>query len=328
MLTSTPHPRAGGSHEVSGRCVRGLPRDGSRFAAPPNGKAPRAASVSPTLVLLRCECAGEDHPRGVYVRVVDVSAVLALKGATSPRARRDDATGSALLRGVGRRNLQQARTEAPALVGELAAKFAPALREQRPIESGLGADVSAGINPAKLRHSHRAPVAGKAADSDLSLAGARLDAKAPTALALESWVAGIAAEEADEGAVEVAQSLLENIGVRLAQPRMGALGLGEFRAALGGVAQARSIHSPRHASLLKPSVPHRPRAACPALKRGCLFGRRVKPIAVAKNLLHKYEHTCWAGRSPSPAGKGPFLPSRGRDIPPRQRWSRQGEWIS
>jgi len=138
-------------------------------------------------------------------------------------------------------------------------------------------------NPAQLWDSHLAPAAREPADRDLTLGGPRLDAKTLVEpLALEARVAGLAAKEAHKGAVEIAERLLWNVGMRLSKPEISALGLRKLRPGLVWIAQARAAHAPRCPALLKRCVPYSSGAARPSRHRRLLLGAGIQPVAVSR----------------------------------------------
>lgn len=145
-------------------------------------------------------------------------------------------------------------------------------------------------NPAEFWNAHYAPPSVEAADIDLSY-GPRLDAEMfALPLSTQPRIPGLAPKEAAIGHLEVAQRLLQDIGVRLSQPRQSPLGRSEFRPCLLLVTEAATAHPPGGPSLLKSSVPHRPSASSPTRKCSRLIGGRVKAVAIADVLrIHRGE---------------------------------------
>jgi hypothetical protein len=100
-------------------------------------------------------------------------------------------------------------------------------------------------------------------------------------------MASLSAEEAPICAVEIAEYLLQNVGVGLGKPRALPLQLRKLGRLLSPP-QALATDPVGDRSLLKRCVPNRASAAGPATKRALLLRRRIDAIAIAQELRHEH----------------------------------------
>jgi hypothetical protein len=139
--------------------------------------------------------------------------------------------------------------------------------------------------PPELGHAHLTAAAADPSDLDFALPASGLDSESlRTVSPAKPRPAGAPGEDVGVGAVEVAQSLLENVRSRVAQPWQGALGVCQL-AVLGGPPDPMA-HAPGRLALLERGVPDRAGATRPATKGGLLIGRGVKAVAEARVLDH------------------------------------------
>jgi hypothetical protein len=136
-------------------------------------------------------------------------------------------------------------------------------------------------NPPEFWDTDFTPSARKAAHLDFAVGRPRLDSKSitpPFATAL--GICRNASEEPRIGSVEIAQGLLQDVGMRLAQPLERLFRLREFSSSLIGVAQTGPPEVPSISTLLQTGVVNRPSTSRPARQRLGLTRGWIQPISV------------------------------------------------
>jgi hypothetical protein len=128
------------------------PPGGSRFSPrPAPGGLPALQRPDPAAVLVTVDRAGEDHPRGVHIRVLSMAAGRAAQSRLAcARFCAHCAAGRARLARVRGWHDGQLRAVPARLVGELAVKLGAALGEDRTVQPALLRNVHARLGERAL----------------------------------------------------------------------------------------------------------------------------------------------------------------------------------
>ena len=152
-------------------------------------------------------------------------------------------------------------------------------------------------NPPEFWDTDFTPSARKAAHLDFAVGRPRLDSKSitpPFATAL--GIRRNASEESRIGIVEIAQRLLQDVGMRLAQPLECLFRLREFGSSLIRVAQTDPPEVPSISTLLQTGVVSRPSTSRPARQRLGLTRGWIQPVPVVHE-FHRSQTADHLGRN-------------------------------